>query len=201
MRLSKRAIDWVEKARACTACPIHGHQAPPVAFVGQVYAPVLVFGQNPGQIKHTDTERLELAKRMCDTTDPVEYLELYRQDFKGSYADRRLGRLFGPDWLSSNKFLYSNVVLCRTYDNVVPYDTTVKICWEHNIGPLVKLWAESGSKGKLAVLMGGLAAYWTDDIEAMGIPVLRIPHYVTWNRMTFERIKSEWQQSIAKLNW
>lgn len=199
MSLTKAATKWVASAQSCIACPISGHQTPPAVFLGLPKAPTLVLGQNPAEIRQHDTERLARAAAMRTETDPIAYRNLYLEDFRGSKADVQLAHLFGPGWIDSGRFMYSSVVLCRTFGNVTVRQSVMDVCWEANVQPLVALWLRSGKSKKLAVLMGGIAAFWKDDIEKMGATVLHIPHYAVWNYRIIERVKREWAQVNASM--
>ena len=129
----------------CKMCEGNGYQSPPVLMAGCKTAPILIVAQNPGEIKPDDRPRVFWSKRMnryitgpqeslCD--DPIQLW--YEWDFGTSYAENRLATLFGKGWLSSDEYLYTNAVRCRTPGNKAPSAEMVENCYEWTKGLFTK---------------------------------------------------------------
>lgn len=144
----------------CTKCPISTLQTPPVPFIGELDAPILVMAQNPGIIRPQDFPGLQIAEQMREAYAKGDYTAvaaLYGTDFERSYACRTaLASLFGEHWLESNLFLYTNALHCRTEFNRPPTPIELSNCAPHTKS-ILQAWAQS-NRAAFVVLIGRIAA-------------------------------------------
>jgi uracil-DNA glycosylase len=109
----------------------------------------------------------------------------YEADFKTSHGYEVMeSQLFGPGWLDSGTYLYTNAVRCRTEDNAVPSTEMKASC-----GTWTRMLLDRPSV-KGVVFIGRLAVEQVlgsddDKLPAMtlkkqaktGLLLLAVPHY------------------------
>jgi uracil-DNA glycosylase len=190
---------------SCRVCEGAAYQTPPVFYAGGPNAPILAVGQNPGEFKITDKDRMvwsELFKK-ADPQDVASLMPLwYQWDFSTSPGYHRLEQVFGLDWLTEGIVMWSNAVRCRTKNNAVPEPQMIESC---------KVWTNSLLDDRKAIIMvGNLAKHQVLGSEASmldwGAPrkhprlgiIMAIKHYSAWEASdaatyseAFQRIRSK----------
>lgn len=149
--------------------------------------PILVLGQNPGEIGDGDSNRkwwVNHFKRMAPL--PEGMLSWYEWDFLTSRGYRELEKILGNGWLYTGKFAYSNAVRCRTFKNAKPSEEMQQSC---------KIYTRQLLYGRVALVLMGVVAVrqimgdtefqWGKLIKSKsGVIILPIKHYVTWGEKT-----------------
>lgn len=169
----------------CAMCANSRYQAPPALYAGPFDAPVLVVAQNPGEIK--EKHRLELADaahiEAASRADPNVIRFWYDYDFKTSNGFRSLASIFGPDWLSTGQYVFTNSVRCRTKGNEAPSTEMVDSCAS---------WTRQLVDGRKAVIVVGAVARgqllgaeaeklpWGTPRKKGSVIYLAVKHYSAW---------------------
>jgi len=147
--------DLASGCAKCRSCEGAAYQTPPLLFAGNPSAPILAIGQNPGEIKASDTARqewIEIFEHLhVDDVDVVAKIlpVWYAWDFYGSPGNGRLGEVFGDRWLLNGRIMWTNAVRCRTPDNEKPDESMVFTC---------RAWTRQLLEGRKAVIMVGVTA-------------------------------------------
>lgn len=194
----------------CRFCPGAAYQVPPILYCGYLEAPILVIGQNPGEINYQSNsshgkkwikveEFLKLPNKTAD-----EIVGFYNWDFGESHGRYMLDRIFGEHWLESGRFCYTNAVRCRTPSNQSPSEIMQASCWNWT----KRLLAHR----RFVVLMGAVARYQVLGSRAAELPwgasrrlkngvhVMAIRHYAAW-RSTAEinEYQTAFSNTLSKL--
>mgnify|MGYP005816412539 CR=1 FL=1 len=179
----------------CGICAGSRLQAPPMLYLGDINAPILVIAQNPGWIADNDSFRLASGRAMLklsglegdDAIIGAAQKAWYEADFTTSHAYGAIESICGKDWLNSGRYLYTNAVRCRTNGNETSSKEMKTSCatWTRMLldRPSVKGVIFIG---RLAVeqVLGNDA----DKLQPMalkkqtktGLLLLAIPHYSRW---------------------
>lgn len=188
---------------SCTVCEGNGYQTPPVLFAGNPNAKILAIGQNPGEIKESDTARQRWMDIFnCPYTESVgNYIQAwYTWDFTASPGYSRMAFVFGGAWILDGLVAWTNAVRCRTQGNAAPSLQMVENC---------RLWTNELLSNREAVVMVGKVArdaILDGDAAKLewGVPrrhpklgiVLAIKHYSAWSSrdeavyaQAFQRVK------------
>lgn len=190
---------------ACRQCEGAAYQSPPALFAGNVNAPIMVMGQNPGEI-HGDKFRLDMAAEMLkleNIENAGTFIEAwYHADYGSSGNASMVAEVLGEGWLENGTYLYTNAVRCRTEGNHVPTKEMVDTCntWTR------KLFFSHKREG--VILLGAIATEQLlgKSIEKLPVGVvrrhprfgvlLRLSHPSTWkakdikaNQVSFEEFK------------
>lgn len=179
--------ELAEGCAQCRVCEGAAYQTPPVLFAGHPDSPIVSIGQNPGEIKKTDTARQQWM-HLFDTM-PAEIMmpimpAWYTWDFLFSPGYTRMSKVFGKNWLSNGGMIWTNAVRCRTPGNASPSREMANTCIT---------WTQHLLENRNAIIMvGGLARHQIlgEDAKKLpwGIPkrhpklgfLLAIKHYSAW---------------------
>lgn len=167
----------------CRLCEGAAYQLPPFLFAGSETPEILVIAQNPGEIGDKDKWRLSMGK-LLPLADPAAAKILYDLDFITSHGHNQMAKIFGEEWLTNGKFMYTNAVRCRTKDNLSPQPEMVNNCMN---------WTSQLPIPRVVVLMGNVAMRQFSNMvkkpeltawrivkmkrEGEIVHVLTIPHY------------------------
>lgn len=206
--LSPDGIPLLGSCALCNLCVGAGHQAPPAMFAGKFDAPILVIGQNPGEMRGDDTKGLWWADKLsfvrthypkADTVLGLMVKNWYDWDFGLSHGNDMLEKLFGFGWLESGKYCFTNAVRCRTPGNAAPSPEMIANCAAWTRMLLINRRA--------TILMGRVALDQTLGEEAgklgWGMPrkhprhgvMMAIQHYSTWKG----DMTSEYRAAVVRI--
>lgn len=192
------------EATHCNRCVGSCHQSPPISFAGKIDSPILVLGQNPGQIQDSDENRLwwanELKSKLIDATTAKMW---YDWDYGTSYGQERLSLLFNGNSHDLG-YCFSNAVRCRTPGNARPSDEFIINCFDHTKA-LIDLWStyNPDPKKRALIVMGNIARWQVFHEELMPWGKIKftdyghslaIMHYTAWRSHYIE-----YQKTIAEL--
>lgn len=137
----------------CRLCKGAAYQLPPFLYAGNPKAHILVIAQNPGEIGGDEKDKwrkelLPLVTQAEGDTNALVLKTIYDVDFATSHGYHEMEKIFGTNWLSTGKFLYTNAVRCRTEKNEAPSDEMESNCMA---------WTSQLPIPKVVVLMGKVA--------------------------------------------
>lgn len=175
----------------CNLCEGSGYQAPPALIAGKIDAPILVIGQNPGEIKPSDLHRQWWARALTDyvgmkstEASPDLIHTWYTWDFGTSSGSTKLAGVLGLNWMANGLFTFTNAVRCRTPGNESPSNEMIETC---------EAWTKMLIGQRLGIIMMGNIARsqilkedsskspWgqVKKHPTLGL-VLSIKHYSAW---------------------
>lgn len=173
----------ITRCAKCRVCQNSGYQAPPALYAGNAFAPVLVVGQNPGEMRdERDIALAECVQNGVDLFDNVDALisAWYNFDFGESKACKAfLSQILGEGWLKTGTYAFTNAIRCRTQDNHAPSEEMLYQCMR---------WTKPLLYGKKVIItMGNMATTQISEIlkhnESISVlSRLTIPHYSVWKR-------------------
>ena len=140
---------YIKGCNSCRLCEGAAYQLPPFLYAGSSNPQIMIIAQNPGEISDTPEGkwRMDLIKLLDDA--PAETIKtIYDVDFITSHGYSQMEKIFGENWLTHGKFMYTNAVRCRTIDNVPPSSEMEINCMA---------WTSQLPITKIVVLMGKVA--------------------------------------------
>jgi uracil-DNA glycosylase len=196
---------------SCRLCAGAAYQSPPVFLAGSSNPKVLVIGQNPGEIKPDDVDRLWWADKMADAYSKSPSLDgagvllknWYDWDFGTSGGAKRMGQVFGDSWVENGDFAFTNAVRCRTPGNKAPTAEMVDNCTTYTRKLMFNFHL------KAIVMMGQVAVGQVLGADAhklswatprrhpkLGI-IMSIKHYASWHGEDLKDSREAWAR-VAK---
>lgn len=177
---------YILGCNSCRLCEGAAYQLPPFLFAGSSNPKVLVIAQNPGEIG-TDKEnqwRFDLNKLLVDGVTSNTIKTIYDVDFITSHGYKQMVKIFGENWLTNGKFMYTNAVRCRTVSNASPSDEMLNNCmgWTAQlpIPPIVVLMGKVAMKQFCAMVKKPELPAWKIvklNKDKKIVHVMTIPHY------------------------
>lgn len=181
--------DIAEGCASCDVCEGSGYQTPPVLFAGNPDAPLLAIGQNPGEMKESDVNRMawmHMMEGMIPDKILFPFMPFwYQWDFTTSPGYKRLSKVFGNKWVEEGLIAWTNAVRCRTPDNASPPKQMIEACFS---------WTQQLLEGRKGVIFVGAVARLQVLKERhlrlpWGVPkkhprlglILAIKHYSAWS--------------------
>lgn len=199
---------YIIGCKDCRLCAGAAYQLPPFLYAGSPTPHVLVIAQNPGEISDDGLSkwRFDLGNLITDVTTAEAIKTIYDVDFATSYGYHQMEKIFGENWLSNGKFMYTNAVRCRTPKNEAPSEEMELNCMG---------WTSQLPMPSVVVLMGKVAMrQFCNMVTKPELPawkrvkftyqknlvhVMTIPHYAAMrSKDDIEKAKSLFEETLEE---
>lgn len=140
--------------RTCAACDFASTTIPS-PYVGHPDARFLVIG--PPVPKANPLSEVEAAVQiaMKRAKTVSDYAVIHAANFALSPSAKRLGLIFGTDWVKSGNFMYVHSTMCQEprQASITPLEAA-KVCWREHVSIIISTWSDSSTPGKVLVFVG-----------------------------------------------